>query len=520
MLPPPRSSRKRVPLAPLRSWLAGLRGLRANLTIPPMRQFLIFVVPVLLVRPSSAGDPPSKPEVLAAMRKAVAFMREEVSNRGGYLSLYTEDLSEQWGEIPARKSMIWVQDPGTVGVGRVLLEAYRVTGATEFLSASQDAADALLAGQHPSGGWHYFIDFDPAGTHEWHERVGSRCWGWEEFYYLCGNCTFDDHVMVGAGEFLLDMAEVTREDKYETALHKALEFFLDSQYPNGSWPQRYPPCQSEGDCPKPDYTAHATFNDGVILGNIEFLWRASERLGDSRLRGAALRGMAFVKAAQLAPPQAGWAQQYTETTRPAAARSYEPAAISTIDTLQAIGALETYFKWTGDRAYLEGIPKALDWLRNTSLPEGQREGVYTHGVFHELGTNLPLYAHREGTTKETGRYWIDTNPEDMLRGYGFKLAIDVEALEREFQRLSALTPKEARLEGEADERKRKKPETVSADKARKILESLDERGAWVEETSFPDTADYMNNPPRRFRGIRTDTFIANIQTWVDWLKTD
>ena len=42
--------------------------------------------------------------VLAAMKKASAFMVNEVSCHGGYLWYYKEDMTEVFGEVPARKS--------------------------------------------------------------------------------------------------------------------------------------------------------------------------------------------------------------------------------------------------------------------------------------------------------------------------------------------------------------------------------------------------------------------------------
>ena len=96
-----------------------------------VRSLLPVVSCLILLSPALSAEERGglkEDAVPAAMKKASDFMMETVSNRGGFVSLYTEDLSERWGEVPARDSMIWVQDPGTVGVGRTLLEAYRTTG--------------------------------------------------------------------------------------------------------------------------------------------------------------------------------------------------------------------------------------------------------------------------------------------------------------------------------------------------------------------------------------------------------
>ena len=455
--------------------------------------------------------------VLSTMKKASEFMMNRVTNRGGFLMLYSEDLTERWGEIPARESMIWVQDPGTVGVGQAHLKAYQATGDFNFLRYAEQSADAIVTGQHPSGGWHYFIDFDPSGVEEWYEDVASKCWGWEEFYYYCGNCTFDDEVTVGAARFLLDLYLETDNEEFRAPLLKAIDFVLAAQRPNGGWPQRYPPC-TDGTKANPDYTQYYTYNDAVIPTNIDFLLEASERLGKEEYRKAAIRGMDFVKASQLPPPQAGWAQQYDEDMQPAAARSCEPKAISLIDTLQCIQNLQKYYKITGDRKYLEGIPKAIDWIAKSALPSDHMDGgKYTHAIFYEPGTNRPLYAHREGTTKKTGRYWVDSNPTDILRGYGYRITLNVDHFRNEYDRVSNLSPEDAYAEYSAAREAAHKTPKVNADEVQLIVDSLDSRGAWVEDLSLPDYQDYMNNPPKHFRGISTRTYIKNMRTLAYFL---
>jgi PelA/Pel-15E family pectate lyase len=453
------------------------------------------------------------------MQKATDFMTETLSNRGGFLMLYSEESDEVWGEIPARPSMIWVQDPATVGMGQLFLQAYRATKDKTYLEQAEKAADALLSGQHESGGWRYFIDFEPEGTAKWHEEIGSQCWGWEEFYYNCGNATFDDSVTTGVIRFLMDLTEIEPDPKYREALEKGLGFVLKSQYPDGGWPQRYPICSDDEDVPHPNYTAYRTFNDDVTIGNIELLLDAYGRYGDRLYRETALRGMDFVAEAQLDPPQAGWADQYTDDLEAAAARSYEPMAISTGATIRAIDSLQTFYQITGATKYLGGIPAAIDWMRNSPLPEDQREGRYTHATFYEPASNKPLYAHREGTSKETGRYWVDYSTENILRGYGYRLSLNVDAIEKEYLRVAALSPLEASQEYRSQRDRVGSPQAPGEKKIRKLLDSMDERGAWVETISVPDSKDYMNTPNREFRGIDTATFLRNMRMLLAYLES-
>jgi hypothetical protein len=265
------------------------------------------------------------------------------------------------------------------------------------------------------------------------------------------------------------------------------------------------------------YTAYYTFNDGIILENIRYLLEAHRSLGDDRYRRAAVRGMEFVLLSQLPEPRAGWAQQYDFDLNPAAARSYEPAALSTIDTLQNIQALEEFYLETGDRRYLDAIPPALRWLESSVIPKDHSAEGHTHATFIELESNRPIYGHREGNSKESGKYWNDNSPENLLRGYGYTFNLDVDTLWKNYQRVSEgpIDPVKADTRGN-DDSARKVPEWEQVEK---IVHDLDDRGGWIEDLSFPNTEDYMNLPPEEFRGYSTATFIRNANLLVDFLES-
>ena len=476
-----------------------------------------FGVVQFSAEPVAAG-PPTAAEALAAMKRATDFMMNTVSTKGGFVDRYTEDLSERWGEVPARDSMIWVQDPGTVTVGEMLLDVYRATGDAGFLAEAKRTADALVLGQHPKGGWHYFIDFDAAGTPQWYEEVGSKCWGWEEFYHYYGNCTYDDDATTGAARFLLDLYMTTLDPAYRAPLDKALAFILESQYPIGGWPQRYPLRYDHPDHGHPDYTSCLTFNDSVTVGNIFFLLDAYHQLGNEAYKEAAMRGMYFVVISQLGAPQAGWAQQYYLDLTPAGARSFEPQSVCTSTTHSNIRQLMTFYKMTGDRRFLRGIPDALDWLANSYLPPGHSDDGHTHAQFVELGTNKPLYAHREGTSREDGRYWVDYEPGNFPGHYGMQSRVDVDALRKEYLRVAALSPEEAMAEYAAQQDAVAPPQTIAPETARAILDGLDARGAWVEDLSVPDYLDWKYRPRRHFRGISTRTYVRNMRVLAAYVE--
>lgn len=465
----------------------------------------------------SYSDEPSAADALSAMKKAARFAHETLSVHGGYVDMYSSDLTQRWGEIPARPTQAWCQPPGTPGVGAALLDAYRATGEAEFLRYAESSADALIWGQHPSGGWHYLFDFDMPGIRKWYDEVASKCWGWEEYYHYYGNCTFDDQATTAPAKFLLDLYMTTLNPAYRAPLVKALDFILEAQYPNGAWPQRYPLMYDYPHDGHPDYTHYYTFNDGVIHNIIFLLFEAWERLGIEKYREAAVRGMDFYIASQCAPPQEGWAQQYSMDMRPAAARSYEPAAVSVHRTLSNISDLYLFYTMTGDRRYLEPIPSAIDWLERSAI-ETSPDSSFTHAGFYEPGTNKPLYYHFEGTNPENHRSWINQTREGAW-WYRKSARVDIVRMRSTFERYYALSPEKALAEYDVSKRKSAGQPAAPADVER-IAASMDSRGAWVTEIGVRQYDKGMLDVPLiRMQGIDMSVFIRNMRALSSYCAT-
>ncbi|GMV95361.1 MAG: hypothetical protein AMXMBFR82_51390 [Candidatus Hydrogenedentota bacterium] len=473
------------------------------------------------------GDAPSRQAVLDTMAKATGFMMNTVSNRGGFVWAYSLDL-EPFGELPARASMIWVEPPGTPSVGLMLLEAYRATDDKSYLEAAKRMAEPLIWGQHPSGGWHYFIDFEPETLPDYYEKFFSQCWGWQEYLHYYGNCTFDDFSTSEPTRFLLHLYEVTQEPKYREPLDRALGHILRAQYPNGAWPQRYPTGKLFPRDDHPDYTPFYTFNDGVMLDTIKVLLEAHTVLGDPRFEAAARRGMDFYLIAQLPEPQAGWAQQYDFDMRPAWGRPFEIGTVCAGETASCIQDLILFYKITGDGRYLDAIPSALDWLGRSIIPgvEG-----YTHTYYYELGTNRPLYIRQTGETIEDVQYTVTDEVEGSYP-YGNKFSLDVKSMRREYERVKSLTTAQARAEYEASLTSDRLPHEVKggylanalsatsqdADGIAAIVESLDDRGGWRETITIMDPFSPFTKPPREFEGYSTGGYIGRMYRLINFLN--
>lgn len=526
-----------------------------------LRFALLFATGLSVAVPPAAAKGPERAEVLAAMRRATQFMVEKASHQGGYVWSYLPDFSRRWGELEACESMIWIQPPGTGTMGHLFLDAYHATGDEYYYRAAELVAGALIRAQHPSGGWNYVADFaGEESLKKWYATVGRNAWRLEEFQHYYGNATFDDGGTAECAKFLLRIFIEKRDPRYRPALNRAIAFVLDSQYPVGGWPQRFPRVEEHGLHGRPDYTAYITLNDDVVAENLDFLIKCHQALDDRSLLEPIRRGMDCFIATQQKPPQAGWALQYTLDLKPAGARTYEPAGLATHGTASCIELLMKFYRLTGDKKYLEPIPAALAWLDSVRFPkELVREGR-AHPTFVEVGTNKPIFLHRRGSNVVNGEYYTDGDPSNTIKHYGSSRQIDVAGLREQYEKLKQMplvevTKGSPLLEsvplpryftlGQADWawffEASHDNESRLADRAERVLKNLNAEGWWpvpLRFTSHPykcdgakeiapgdfrstnvgdetDTSPFQD--PKPATGISTGAFVRNMAALIEYL---
>jgi PelA/Pel-15E family pectate lyase len=416
-----------------------------------------------------------------ALKRATRDFVYMVATHGGYVWWYSEDLKERAGEGKATETQIWVQPPGTPSVGFAFLRAYRVTGQELFLKAAKGAADALVWGQLASGGWRYNIDFDPVGSRQWYfrrDKEKGEPQGKRRDYSI-----FDDDTTQSALRFLMAMDEATgKKGAYHDAVKYGLDFMLRSQFPNGAWPQVYPP-PSEG------YWNYYTFNDNAMNDCISVMLDAFRIYRDGRYLESAKRCGDFIIASQLPAPQSGWAQQYGHDMKPAPARWFEPAACCSLVTIRNIRTLIELHLETKEGKYLKPIPAALDWLNRSKL----RENLWAR--FYELETNRPIYVTSD---RKIVHEQVNLRPGYSWFGdYGYGEAA------RMYETLIALGREkyiEQRNRPSSDEEKRQRARKLEG-QVRNVITAQDAGGRWVENGR-----------------IETSTFIRNTGILCDYLE--
>ena len=467
---------------------------------------------ILILSTALCAQSPSKDELLRAMRKAAGFYRHKVSTEGGYHYHYTADLSYGRSESAEGPTQVEVQREATPIVALAYLDAYDAAGDRMFLDFARAAADALVRGQLCSGGWDYLIEFDREKRKQYQYRADSNC-----AEGLKGVTNLDDNVTQAAIRVLMrvDKALNFSDAKIHEVAQFALDKLLAAQFPIGAWPQRFrkPPDFSKYPVqrasypeswsktwPGPEYQGHYTFNDNTILDVIDMMLEAARIYNDPRYRAAAEKGGGFILLAQMPDPQPAWAQQYDADMHPAWARVFEPPAVTGGESQSVMRMLMTLYRETGDRKYLAPIPRALDYLKRSAVPRGDAEAFRrippgpVLARFYELKTNKPLYITKGSRLAAAGLgsrivdgYQISYTPESVITHYSVLVSgRELAEIEADYRNLAAADPQTLRrpekLHGLSpwSERPRPKPDParLAAD-ARRLIASLDERGAWT-----------------------------------------
>jgi hypothetical protein len=212
---------------------------------------------------------------------------------------------------------------------------------------------------------------------------------------------------------------------------------------------------------------------------------ALKRLGD------------FLLLAQMPEPQPAWAQQYSREMHPIWARRFEPPGVTGGESQDVLETLMKIYRQTGDKKYLEPIPRALAYLKKSLLPEGRLARYY------ELKTNRPLYMTRRGD-----EYSLTYDDSMLPDHYGWKVDSRLPAIESEYQSL---------IKTGNTTHERPTVEELRRD-ARQIIASLDSEGRWISTYSV----ERVPGQPRFKTGdryISSAVFSRNMETLSALIST-
>ncbi|MEO5716370.1 MAG: pectate lyase [Luteolibacter sp.] len=257
--------------------------------------------------------------------------------------------------------------------------------------------------------------------------------------------TFDNGATTDELRFLARCYDATKDEVYQRAFSKGLGYILKAQYPNGGWPQYYPPSQQ--------YHRYITFNDGAMERLMGFLREVNSKdtyaFVPAKERKAA--GEAFDKGIEcilkcqikMDGKLTVWCAQHDEVDfSPRKARAFELASFSGAESAgltrllmsldkpspEVVKAVDGAVAWF-EAAQIKGI--RLERKPDPSTKKGtnlvvvqDRNGSPLWARFYDLKTGKPLFCDRDGVPKSSvaeigserrnGYAWYGTWPQQIL----------------------------------------------------------------------------------------------------------
>ncbi|MBI1390127.1 MAG: hypothetical protein GC154_16925 [bacterium] len=325
-----------------------------------------------------AADDSSGP-VKAALRTSLNAMAS-LRHNGGWAAAWPEGGEATFDHTGIQTpETIVVRYPATPWIGMAFLRAYGLLGDDFDLNVARQAGDALIQGQLEYGG--FPLEITPGLSKS-------------------APCVFEDGATPGAARFLVELWIRTGEEKYAAAAKRCARFILRAQVEHGGFPSRFP---LQNDDP-----ARISLQGGATTDAIRFLLLCHKTFGNREYFEAAVRGLDCLLALRGEPPQAGWAQHYTDDGRPIDAGPNHPAALSTVESIDVMRLFMEFTLETGDKSYLRSFPATVAWLSRSRLEDG------TWAAFYTFGSNQSVEWDEDGTVVKN-RYtaftdWIKPSP--------------------------------------------------------------------------------------------------------------
>jgi PelA/Pel-15E family pectate lyase len=452
---------------------------------------------MLLVGPLFAQDVALKADATKALKSAATYYRDKVASHGGYVYYYSLDLKDRWGEGKASPDILFVQPPGTPTVGMAYLAAHAATGDQFYLDAARETAECLVYGQLQSGGWTQTIHYAKANRMGKYRNGKGGNWN---------ASSLDDDQTQAALRMLmrLDKALEFKNAEIHDAAEYGLKALLKAQFPNGAFPQiwiapvaahpvkkaSYPKWDYRTEGKLKNYYDHYTLNDGLAGTVADVLIVAHEVYKDDKYKKAVAKLGDFLVLAQMPDPQPGWCQQYNFDMEPIWARKFEPPAITTWESQDAMETLIRIARVTGEKKYLDPIEPARRYFGGYVSKEG------TVPRFIEFVTHRPLYMN--------SKYELTYDDSDVPAHYGWTQPARFDRIEKAY---------ESAKKGEA----LPKPKTPTAEEVKKVIAALDADGRWVSEYA----GERLVGQPKFDKGFKylsSETFGKNVETLAAYLK--
>lgn len=303
------------------------------------------------------------------------------------------------------------------------------TGQT--MLAKDSLAEKMLQYQLPNGAWpkqlvdKSVVDYSLPLTNELLQKIKTTA---------IDHATLDNGATTREINGLIKAFQETKNQNYLTAAEKGVAYILSAQYENGGFPQYYPN--------KSLYRAEITYNDNAMINALMVLHNVANKLEGfegidpifvPKAQTAIEKGIACILKTQVIQDgkRSIWAAQYDQKTlKPAQARKFEPASLSTSESVAIVRFLMLQ---PADTEIKQAIENAIQWFQQHDI-KGYRfdriqdnlTGKYQRQLvadststiwarFYNLEDNRPLFGDRDNTIK----YNFEEVSEERRNGYAW-----------------------------------------------------------------------------------------------------
>jgi PelA/Pel-15E family pectate lyase len=253
------------------------------------------------------------------------------------------------------------------------------------------------------------------------------------------HATIDNKATTREINALVKAFKATGNQKYLDAAERGIVYLFTAQYANGGWPQYYPDNAL--------YRAEITYNDDAIVNVLNIMLDIANKTNDfdvvnpkfvSKAEDAVKRGIDCILKTQVLQNGKAtiWAAQYDQNSlQPAKARNFEPASLS---TSESVGIVRFLMRIKNPSpAIKNAIDNAIDWFGKTKivgyrfdkLPSGDK-GLVSDATstiwarFYDFKTNQPIFGDRDNSVKtnvadisferRNGYAWYGTWPGNLI----------------------------------------------------------------------------------------------------------
>lgn len=241
--------------------------------------------------------------------------------------------------------------------------------------------------------------------------------------------TFDNAATTGELRLLARAFRETGNPDCRGAFLKGLDHILNAQYPNGGWPQSYPPPAG--------YPRHITFNDDAMVRLMRFVREVADSphydFVDTPRRAAARacfdQGIRCILRCQIVVNGrlTAWCAQHDEIDfRPRKGRSYELPSISGAESASILELLMSIEKPTPN--VVRAVRAAAAWFADAKIQglrvvreNGEKRVVADPAApplwarFYDLDDGRPIFSDRDGIKK----YDLNEIGSERRNGYGW-----------------------------------------------------------------------------------------------------